>query len=590
MNGLQHEKNDVLSLVENSAEGLLVVDSEGTIRFANRTASTILGAPPDTLLGKPFDHSIQEGETLEIDIRRSNGKPGTGELHAAPVEWAGRKATLVLIRDVTERVLYDRLKDEWIHNVSHELRTPLTSMRESMALLYDGVLGTINDEQKNFIAMCLRNADHLKRILNNILDISKIEEKKIRLNKKRIDLSLAVRPALDMLSPLIKNKGLEFHLNLPDHPVDVYADNDSVTQVMNNLVGNAMKFTEAGCIDVTVRDSGDRVECVVADTGRGIAEEDLPKVFDKFQQFGKSVAGQEKGTGLGLAISKEIVHLHGGTIAVQSALNGGTTFTFSIPRYGPRLEMEDQIQKHLDGSREPFVLFSIRLLDASKIGETLHPMLMHKTAQHLRTVGKAVPIRVDDDYALMLIENVREWERLPKKELLRMVKESFFGLGIDDELDFTYSIVHFPRNGRTPSALLDACGQNPVEEKAVRLNKHILIVDDERELTEATQTLLDLFGYQYIATANSGPEAFRQLQAQTPDLIILDMKMPGMSGYEVIGRLKESFETQDIPILIMSGYEVETGRFNEYISKKAILTISKPVDGDVLRKMVYYLL
>jgi signal transduction histidine kinase/CheY-like chemotaxis protein len=587
--------NDLFTIFEKSTEGLLVVNAGGLIRIANHTAAVILNRSVDSLLGAPFDYSVREGETLEIDIKRGNGKTGTGELRATSVEWQGQKAFLVSIRDVTERVVYDRLKDEWIHNVSHEIRTPLTSMRESMSLMYDGVLGPINEEQKNFLSMCLSNADHLKRILNNLLDISKIEAKKIRLNKKKTDLVQLIRSALDIHVPLIENKNLSFSLNVPGRFVDVYVDHDSVTQVMNNLVGNALKFTETGGIEVSVLENGTSAECTVSDTGRGISREDLPKVFDKFQQFGMSAGLENRGTGLGLSISKEIIRLHGGTIAVESVLDRGTTFTFSLPIYKPELEIEDQIQNRLDASKEPFVLFGMRVPGSTEIEDALRPVFLQKAARHIRTGvegsgRKATPIWMEADQVLMWIDSPHDPGFRAKKEILRMIKEAIFGLGIETEPDFSYSVTRFPLEGTTPAALLEACKNNWVGEKAVRLSKRILIVDDEKELTEATRTILELFGYRYIDTANNGPQAFEKVQAQPPDLIILDMKMPGMSGYEVIGRLKEHFETQDIPILIMSGYEVETGGFNDYISKRAILTISKPVDGDLLRKMAYYLL
>jgi len=595
MTSPQTEKGDLEAIIEKSVDGILVVDSEGMIRFINSAASTILNRRREELLGEPFEYSVREGQAFDIDIKRRNGKTGTGEVRAAGIEWNGRNACLVSIRDITERIVYDRLKDEWIHNVSHELRTPLTSMRESMSLLYDGVLGEINGEQKNFLAMCLRNADHLKRILNNILDISKIEAKKVRFNKKKCNLTDVVRSAVEVHVSSVQNKGLEFRWTAPEMPVDVYADSDSIVQVINNLVGNALKFTEKGhiAVDVSTRDSV--AECRVMDTGVGIASDDLPKVFDKFQQFGIITNHESKGTGLGLSISKEIIQLHAGTITVDSVLGRGSTFTFLLPRHSLDLEAADQIRTRLDSSKEPFILFSIRLNNPSQIDESLRSAVLPKTVHQIRRIlgnsgKKTVPILVGPEKALLLIEAIHERDFKPKKEILHIVKESFLALGTDTELHFAYGIAHHPKDGQTAGDLQDATVRNTVDETAERLNKTILIVDDEKELTEATRTLLGLFGYQNILTANNGPTAFERLQSRLPDLIILDMKMPGMSGYEIIGRLKENLESQDIPILIMSGYEVETGRFHEYISKKAILTISKPVDGDLLRKMVYYLL
>jgi CheY-like chemotaxis protein len=177
-----------------------------------------------------------------------------------------------------------------------------------------------------------------------------------------------------------------------------------------------------------------------------------------------------------------------------------------------------------------------------------------------------------------------------RRRLLRGVKEAFFNLGIDDETDFSYGIAAFPRDGESPEILAAACAGSLVRERVERLEQTILLVDDEKALTEATRMLLEMFGYRSIQIAHSGMDAFEVLKRTIPGLIILDMKMPGMSGYEVIGRLRESHETKDIPILIMSGYEVEIGRFLEYINRKAILTINKPAEPEILRKMVYYLI
>ncbi len=141
-------RNDLEAIVEKSVDGLLVVDQSGLIRFANPSAAKILSKPAGELIGQTFEYPLKEGRIAEMAIVREDGKSGNGEYRIARIEWNGQNAYLVTIRDITERIVYDRLKDEWIHNVSHELRTPLTSIRESLALIHDGVFGPVNDNLK----------------------------------------------------------------------------------------------------------------------------------------------------------------------------------------------------------------------------------------------------------------------------------------------------------------------------------------------------------------------------------------------------------------------------------------------------------
>lgn len=372
-------------------------------------------------------------------------------------------------------------------------------------------------------------------------------------------------------------------------------DRDRIVQVLNNLIGNAIKFTPSGGIRVAVSRNGEWVECTVSDTGRGIAEEDLPSVFGKFQQFGPVADPENKGTGLGLAISKEIIRLHSGDILVKSAIHKGSTFTFKLPVYRPELEVLNHLQNRIAESREAFVFFCIRLHETRILESTIGAGWLDKITRRIHKIlesgFKSVSsIHLEPDRTFLTLEMSHGNGLGPNRKLLRGIKEAVFELGIDAELDFSYGMSMYPQNGETPEAILDACLGSLKHEKTDRLKKTIMLVDDEKELTEATKTLLGLIGYPNVLIANNGPEAFEMLGNRIPDLMILDMQMPYMTGYEVIGRLKEAHETKDIPILIMSGYEVEIGRFLEYINRRAILTINKPANPEILTKMVYYLI
>jgi len=581
-------------IINKCADGLLVVDKNHFVQFINPAALAVLDTYAKEVVGKEFDHLVDEDQTVEIEVFQKSGKVQCAELRKVDIQWNGETAYLISIRDITKRVRIDRMKDDFIHNVSHELRTPLTSIRESVAQVHDGVLGEINQEQQDFLSVCLRNADHLRKIVDDLLDISKIEAGKVKLKKGKKNFREVVNSVLDSFKPLIEKKKLDFKLTLPQDDVDVYVDRDRIVQVMNNLVGNALKFTDEGFIGVTVDNKNGFIECSVSDSGRGISEEDLQSVFDKFQQFGHVPKSGERGSGLGLAISKEIVHLHGGKISVDSKLFKGSTFTFSVPRYTVMVELKDKVRTRAAQSTDPFMMFHFQIHNIEEMAnassmETI-VLAQKKIDEMIHDMGKDVSLVHDENENLYLIIDSKSPTSIPlTRHLIRIIKEAFLVCVPDHELDFSYGTAQ-SQECDTAEDMLEACSKSMRMEKEERAEKRILIVDDEKEIVEATKIFLEFFGYKNMEKAYNGEEALSKIRETLPDLIILDMKMPGMSGYEIIGRLKENFETKDIPIMIMSGYEVETGQFSDYIKGRAILTVSKPADEKLLKKTVYYLL
>ena len=579
------------SIVQNSVDGLLIVDSARTIQFSNPIASTQFESSNGDLIGTTYNHPLLGGQTHEIQIRRRNGKPGTGEVHVSDILWKENRAHLVSIRDITERIVFDRLKDDFIRTVSHELRTPLTSTREALSVLRDGILGEVNDQQKDFLSLCLRNTDLLKRIVSDLLDISKIEAGQVKLDKKRIDFVELVHSAMESFVPVIEAKDLVLNIDIPDQTYDVYVDQDRIVQVINNLVSNAMKFTKEGSITIKVEIQENKLRCSVQDTGRGISENDLPHVFEKFEQFGEAVDVENRGTGLGLAISKEIVELHGGHIEANSNPGEGSTFSFILDEYTPSTELLDAVQSRIRTSKEPFVLFSLALPDEESVKGVDFQTLRAKIRLVLEEAGhQVIPVKDGSPFGCLLIDRFQQPDFDPGRLIIRSMKGFLLETGIDTEPDIHIKTAMYPYHAQTADSMVQIFENSARSEKTDRLEKTIYIVDDEEEITDALQTLLTLFGYEKIHRIHDGEAVFKKIKSGIPDLIIQDMHMPGMSGYEIIGRLKEKQETQDIPILIMSGYEVQTEYFSEYMEKKVILKVNKPIRAELLKKLVYYLL
>jgi signal transduction histidine kinase len=224
----------------------------------------------------------------------------------------------------------DQLKDEFVNTVSHEFRSPLTIIQESIRQIAEGLFGEINQAQMRYFNISLKNIDRLKALINNMLDIAKIEKGKFEIIKKNVDVVDLIRDVVNDFSVRMVGKNVELKSELPSHPVVVLADKDKIIQVLINLVSNAYKFTEKGQIKVSLREAGKFIECSVEDTGIGIAQKDIPLLFSKFHQIGRS-QGLDQGTGLGLVIAKNIIELHNGQVIVESQEGVGSKFTITLP-------------------------------------------------------------------------------------------------------------------------------------------------------------------------------------------------------------------------------------------------------------------
>lgn len=249
------------------------------------------------------------------------------------------KKELVLLRRA-EEALRERnevlqkmndIKTEVVSLVSHELKAPLTITREGIQLVLSEALGPVNERQRRILNMGVGAVDRLVRLIHDLLDIAKIEAGKMALRKEKIDMKDLTAEILDAFHLPAEAKKITLERKILCHDTRVEADRDRIVQVLTNLMGNAIKFTKAGRITIYISREEHELECCVEDTGVGIAEEQLPRVFEKFEQFSDAYELKQKGTGLGLSISKAIVELHGGRIWVESKPLKGSRFFFTLP-------------------------------------------------------------------------------------------------------------------------------------------------------------------------------------------------------------------------------------------------------------------
>ncbi|MDD5584901.1 MAG: ATP-binding protein, partial [Candidatus Omnitrophica bacterium] len=215
--------------------------------------------------------------------------------------------------------------------VSHELRTPLTAIKEGISIVLDETTGALNKDQKNFLTIAKNNVHRLVLLISDILDIQKLESGKLEFKFKEHDITQLLWEVQSMMAAVAREKGLGFMVELQGDLPIIKFDRDRIIQVTMNLVGNAIKFTRTGGIAVAAVKKEDAILVSIRDTGSGIREKDIPKLFRKFVQLETGVERKAGGTGLGLAISKQIIEAHGGKIWVESHSGKGTTFYFTLP-------------------------------------------------------------------------------------------------------------------------------------------------------------------------------------------------------------------------------------------------------------------
>ncbi|MBM3254027.1 MAG: GAF domain-containing protein [Candidatus Omnitrophica bacterium] len=227
----------------------------------------------------------------------------------------------------------DNMKSNFIANVSHELRSPLASIKESVSLLLDEVSGALNSEQRRFLEIARKNIDRLSRLIDDLLDLAKIESGRTEMKRLFINIIMLVEDVINSFKVLAESKNIILGIKAASPVIKIWADPDKLTQAISNLLDNAIKYSPNGSsVTVEISDKGSIVEISVIDNGIGISKENIERLFDKFSRLEDAIQDRVKGTGLGLVITKELVQMHGGEIFVDSKPGEGSRFYFTLPK------------------------------------------------------------------------------------------------------------------------------------------------------------------------------------------------------------------------------------------------------------------
>jgi len=550
--------------------------AEKAHRFADGDMSVFIDIKTEDeigVLGQTFNYMVESvssaSRKLEEEIKRKT----------ALLDERTRLLTLLEKANRQLREL-DKLKSTFLANMSHELRTPMNAIIGYADLLVDGVDGPINEEQEKSLKRIASNSKYLLQLINDILDISKIESGKIKLEPKELDLKWLIESVIPTFEPLIKQKGLTLTDHLDEGLRLVYGDEDMIKQILINLLSNAVKFTDKGGVTITARPSERGIkpgespifaEVCVEDTGTGIKEEDLGTIFDKFVQVDLTTVRQYEGTGLGLSIARGLVALHKGMMWATSKYGEGSKFAFTIP-----LDKE-MLEKHGEPVMEPRVAEAL----ADYFGKPVETFL--KEPQY---AGKPIRcweyVRCGQPMCPAYgIEESRCW---------LVLGTHCAGMKIaayPEKVDFCKGceiIEGLVLKAQEEYGPVEAEEYGPVEAEAPKgkevAKKTVLAIDDN---PESICIIRKYLGEEYrVVGLISGEKAVEKAKEVNPLAITLDILMPRKDGWEVLRELKDAPETQDIPVIILSIVDDKRMGF----SLGATEYIVKPVGNQaLLRKL-----
>ena len=454
------------------------------------------------------------------------------------------------------------LKSHFLSNMSHEFRTPLNSVLALSQILLDRMDGDLTSEQEKQVHFIRRSAQDLTDLVNDLLDLAKVEAGKVTIRPSAFTVESLFSALRGMLRPLLaQNSSVSLVFEDPADLPELYTDEAKVSQVLRNFISNALKFTERGEVRVSVERGHDNtVIFSVADTGIGIAPENQERIFEEWTQVEGKLHKVAKGTGLGLPLSRKLTQLLGGSVYVKSHLGTGSTFFASIPiRFTGATEAVyvPDIKRELDGSKLP-----VLVVEDNREALFIYEKYLKGTefqvipAQDLKEARQALqgfrPVAIVLD---VLLQGEHSWN------LLQELKQS------PSTRNVPVFVVTVVENRQKALALgANAFHSKPIDRawlleqlEATQDLPHnrILVIDDDEVSRYLLKGALANSGYRLLE-ANGGQEGIRMAQEANPKVIILDLKMPDLSGFEVLEKLKLDPETRDIPVIIHTSQQLDS--------------------------------
>ncbi len=564
------------AILEGIADGVMVADAEGRITLFNMAAERILSITKNQALGRYQDDILglygREAREWLARIeqwKQQPGEPASGaylaqrlevgrrfvSVHLSPVASYTREflGVVAVFRDITAEIEADRAKSDFVSTVSHELRTPMTSIVGYIDLIVKGVVGPVSEMQMSFLKRIKVNADRLTDWVNDLLDISRIEQGRVELQLEALSMEEVIQQVVELVTPKIVEKDQSLQTVIPVGLPKAYGDPARLRQIMTNLIANAYKYTPVGGNITVYAYVREAMMCIaVADAGIGIAPENQKRIFERFYRVEDDPAVYEvSGTGLGLAITLSLIQMHGGSISLESELGEGSTFTFSIP-------LADGEMRHNLGELPPELYTSstatvlvveddvgvLQMLKVTLEAEGLKVLTATSGEEGLRIAREKLPDLISLDIRLPDLDGY---------EVLQLLKR---GINTADIPVFIVSVVVDQERGLSLGAMdyltkpIDENRLLEIVQRALSSRGTVIVAHRDREILLQIRSALQSRGLS-VRTTMRGDRALRLARELAPEVIVLDWELPDIDGQQFVEHLKGDQRTAGIPIIIM---------------------------------------
>ncbi len=551
----------------------------------NTGFSNLLANTRTEMLAEKLQASNHELQAVNQELQSQSE-----ELQSQARELKGQTAELEAQRQQVEEA--DRLKSEFLSNMSHELRTPLNSIMALSDLMMSNSPTDNLQDYTEHLEIINRNGGHLLNLINDILDLSKIEAGRMELILSDFESRVVIERVIETVRPTVMNKNLELKVDLQDVP-RMYSDESRLNQILLNMLSNAVKFTESGTVEVTVSQTEGKVSLAVRDTGIGISPEDQAHIFEQFRQVDGSSTRKYEGTGLGLSISQRLANLLGGEISLESTPGEGSVFTLVVPvSYEAAHDLPTEVittdirleaAPAKGGARHRTILV---IDDEPDVCEILREYLegagygvevAHTGAEGLRKARELKPFAITLD---VMMPEMDGWETIKKLKTdagTRDIPVLIVSVSEDLATGMALGAVGYIVKPIDKSVLL-----SELEKIAIsRTVKRVLVVDDDPVHRQVMVKILTDVEYE-VESAAGGKEALNMARQNPPDAMVLDLMMPEMDGFQVLDEIRQLPEICDLPVIVVTAKDL-TGNERAQLQGSTRRIIAKgSMDRDLL--------
>ncbi len=606
-------------LLESVPDAIVMVNKTGRIVLVNGQAEELFGYSRDELLGKPVEELLPKryrdghvahrtryfselktrsmGAGLELFANRKDGAEIPVEISLSPLRTAEGVFAMTAIRDITDRKKLqeelrktneelqqqnlsaqqaNRLKSEFLANMSHELRTPLNGIIGFAEIMHDEKVGPISPDHKEYLHDILTSARHLLQLINDVLDLSKVESGKFEFMPENIDPVILVGEVRDIVRTLAAKKRIKLQTEIHPSLSSIEGDARSLKQILYNYISNALKFTpEEGEVKVSImpQDAGDfRIE--VADTGIGIRPEDLNRLFVEFQQLDTSSTEQYAGTGLGLALTKRIVEAQGGHVGVKSTPGKGSIFYATLPRAkGVAATIVHETQAVAMPGAPLILVVEDDASDRASIATALRgagyaveavatgaEALVRSREQRFNAI--TLDIILPDMSGRAVLEKLRERGLNQQTPVIIVTLLAHKGVVAG------FQVTDILSKPVAQSELIKALERCSVAPGKVR---PILVVDDDETSLRLADEMLRQLGYRTVCHQDA-KRALRAASKEHPAAVVLDLVMPEMTGFEFLTRFRKTIRGRRTPVIVWTGKDLTDMERAELRSAASIIT------------------